>query len=424
MYINGDLNRKKELLSRWLDETWDKDVIIGGDVYARTGSLGGFKAVGVGIEGNSRKSKDKVINKDGKDLPPQKKGWGIMNGCTVEDEEGEWTFIGERGCSVIDVVLGNERSRNRIQELKVIERTESDHLPVVVQVKSTGRKSTKKDEDEMKGLMRTLERYVEKKKLEVNVSKTKVMRCRKGDGRKRKVFWNWRGKEVEEVDRYLYLGYVVRANEQQDAHIRERVAKGAKIMGQVWGIGKGKFGKDWARRVWLFDKLVWPVMSYGVEIWGWKAREELEKIHDKYLRWVLGVSRNVAGYLIREELKRDRLEGKAGIRAWKYEKRIEEGGGGEIVRRCRQEMKKRVLAGREFFGWEEERKEYFEKRGWCLTEVERKWENGSMRGKDLMYIERRKQEKERWERIVVSESNREYRFINVKGIPGYLKKGW
>ncbi|CAG5071462.1 Protein of unknown function, partial [Cotesia congregata] len=73
MYINGDLNRKKELLSRWLDETWDKDVIIGGDVYARTGSLGGFKAVGVGIEGNSRKSKDKVINKDGKDLPPQKK---------------------------------------------------------------------------------------------------------------------------------------------------------------------------------------------------------------------------------------------------------------------------------------------------------------------------------------------------------------
>ncbi|CAD6207994.1 GSCOCG00010270001-RA-CDS, partial [Cotesia congregata] len=52
-----------------------------------------------------------------------------------------------------------------------------------------------KNEDEMKGLIRSLERYVERKKLEVNVEKTKAM-------------------------------------------------------------------------IWLFDKLVWSVLCYGVEIWG------------------------------------------------------------------------------------------------------------------------------------------------------------
>lgn len=31
------------------------------------------------------------------------------------------------------------------------------------------------------------------------------------------------------------------------------------------------------RRLWLFA-LVWTVMNYGVEVWGWRKIEELEKI--------------------------------------------------------------------------------------------------------------------------------------------------
>jgi len=38
------------------------------------------------------------------------------------------------------------------------------------------------------------------------------------------------------------------------------------VMREVWGIGKRKFGKDWSRRVWLFDRLAWTIVSYGVEI--------------------------------------------------------------------------------------------------------------------------------------------------------------
>ncbi|CAD6207993.1 GSCOCG00010269001-RA-CDS, partial [Cotesia congregata] len=146
-------------------------------------------------------------------------------------------------------------------------------------------------------------------------------------------------------------------------------------------------------------------------------------IHDRYLRWVLGVSRSVAGYMVREELQRDRLEGKAGIRAWSFEKRVEEGGGGEIVWRCRLEMKKRVKAGRGLRGWEAERKDFFENRGWNLDDVESRWELGTMRGEELVNIEKRRQERERWEKILRSESNREHKFIKERGISEYLKKG-
>lgn len=87
---------------------------------------------------------------------------------------------------------------------------------------------------------------------------------------------------------FKYLGYVIRYNDSQEVHIGDRVRKEATI-GQVWGIGKRRVGRDWGRRIWLFDSLVWMVISYRVEIWRWKERSGMEKIYDRFLRWVLGV---------------------------------------------------------------------------------------------------------------------------------------
>ncbi|EZA58483.1 hypothetical protein X777_01104 [Ooceraea biroi] len=71
------------------------------------------------------------------------------------------------------------------------------------------------------------------------------------------------------------------------------------------------------------------MISYGVEVWGWKERKEIERLQERYIRWVMGVERQTPGYLIREEVQRDLLKGRAGMRAWKYEKRLEEGEGRE-----------------------------------------------------------------------------------------------
>lgn len=72
-------------------------------------------------------------------------------------------------------------------------------------------------------------------------------------------------------------------------------------MGQVWGIGKRKFGRNWKRRMWMFDRLVWTVMSYGVEIWGWKEREKVEMMEERFIKWVMGLERRTPSYMVREE---------------------------------------------------------------------------------------------------------------------------
>ena len=35
-------------------------------------------------------------------------------------------------------------------------------------------------------------------------------------------------------------------------------------MGRVWGIGKRRFKDDWRMSVYMFDVLVWAVLSYEV----------------------------------------------------------------------------------------------------------------------------------------------------------------
>lgn len=57
------------------------------------------------------------------------------------------------------------------------------------------------------------------------------------------------------------------------------------------------------------------MVSYGVEIWGWKEREEIERLQERFLRSTLGVGGHTLGYMVREETQRVKLKGRAGMRA-------------------------------------------------------------------------------------------------------------
>lgn len=60
----------------------------------------------------------------------------------------------------------------------------------------------------------------------------------------------------------------------------------------------------------------------------------MEKMEERYLKWVLGMDRRTREYLVREKLQKDKLRERAGRRAWGYERRLEEGKGSELARSC------------------------------------------------------------------------------------------
>jgi len=114
-------------------------VVIGGDFNARVGGEGGGYE---GEEGESRerKTKDRVVNAEGRKLVNwiEENGWSIFNGSMRGDEEGEYTFTGGKGNTIIDFIIRGEVARERVEKMRIGARIDSDHHPVEMVVGRKG----------------------------------------------------------------------------------------------------------------------------------------------------------------------------------------------------------------------------------------------------------------------------------------------
>ncbi|TGZ32512.1 Uncharacterized protein DBV15_12731 [Temnothorax longispinosus] len=119
----------------------------GGDFNARTGEKGALKN---GKEGAERKLKNKMINRW-----MEEKEWKIMNGAKKGDEEGEVTFTGKRGETVINYAIGDRKAWERVTRLEVRCEVDSDHQSIAVRLDKGGG-------GERRGTIAEEERWVEK----------------------------------------------------------------------------------------------------------------------------------------------------------------------------------------------------------------------------------------------------------------------
>jgi hypothetical protein len=74
-----------------------------------------------------------------------------------------------------------------------------------------------------KEMMRSLGKYVRMKKLEVNVEKAKMMEFKKRKSEENE--WKWKGRIIERVSEFKYLGYTFNERATDKAHIRDIVRK-------------------------------------------------------------------------------------------------------------------------------------------------------------------------------------------------------
>ena len=126
----------------------DYYVILSGDLNSRTSNMFNSFSVDSNLpldlitKENSdfcRQSQDKIVNGFGKTLLHMCNALdlSILNGMCYSDHEGRFTYISDFGCSVIDYFLiSNELLINVWDncDLKVIDRTDTQHMPVVLSV--------------------------------------------------------------------------------------------------------------------------------------------------------------------------------------------------------------------------------------------------------------------------------------------------
>lgn len=77
-----------------------------------------------------------------------------------------------------------------------------------------------------------MEECLDRKKSELNVEK-KIMRCRKGEKKERKIDQRWKEKKLQEVKVYKYLEYIVQRNRGQQIQMREGRRKAVIAMREV-----------------------------------------------------------------------------------------------------------------------------------------------------------------------------------------------
>lgn len=131
-----DMKETMEKLKKEIEEDKKGFLIIGRDFNARTGE-GGPIETRQKNENVGRKSKDKIINREGKIMLNKinERGWIILN--SSYEKEGNWTYIRETGSSVIDYIVGNEKATEEIKRVEEGNRTESDHVPLEVELEGT-----------------------------------------------------------------------------------------------------------------------------------------------------------------------------------------------------------------------------------------------------------------------------------------------
>ena len=105
------------------------------------------------------------------------------------------------------------------------------------------------------------------------------------------------------------------------------------------GVGR-KFGNDFRRRMFLFDRLIASVLLYGAEMYRWKEWPEIEAIQTKYVKWCLRLERSTPNYIVLEKVKRDRPRISTGARAMSYEETLRRTSGRWIAKECLREKKK------------------------------------------------------------------------------------
>lgn len=109
----------------------NQNICVIGDLNARVGKEGG---TGNRIAGISRQSKDQMYNANGTKLLEFCDSFGlrVLNGTSLSDKYGEFTFVGGPGTSVNDYCLAGGEWSTLITDFEVKQVPYSDHLPIVV----------------------------------------------------------------------------------------------------------------------------------------------------------------------------------------------------------------------------------------------------------------------------------------------------
>ena len=137
--------------------------------------------------------------------------------------------------------------------------------------------------------------YCSRWKLNVNVEKTKVLVFSKGPKPKNIFYYN--NNVVESVNDFKYLGIVF---SRSGSFCKAKKYLAEQAQKAMYGVIRKirQFNLPIEQQFDLFDKVVKPVLLYGCEIWGYENLDIIERVHLKFLKYILCMKSSTPSYMV------------------------------------------------------------------------------------------------------------------------------
>ena len=227
--------------------------------------------------------------------------------------------------------------------------------------------------EELQRLLNEFDNVCERRKLKVNVGKSKVMVCGKNE-REESLSLSLKGEVLEEVESFKYLGSIVGKNGGAVEDVISRVNEGAKVSGAMSRLWKVRSVGVNVKKM-MYERIVVPTVLYGAETWGLNVREKrrLDVMEMKCLRSMCGVT-------VRDRIRNEEIRRRVGVQI-NMSGRVERcvlRWFGHVERMNDERMAKRVYVsgvdgrrgrGRPNRVWMDGVKEALNKRGWTLEQA-------------------------------------------------------
>ena len=168
-------------------------------------------------------------------------------------------------------------------------------------------------------MVNKLNDYSSIRNLKVNTNKTKIMIFEKGRKTNVNIYYN--GILLEIVDNFKYLGTMFYKNGCWNRTQKTLAEYGSFAMHNLNRLFQNITLSD-NEKFKLFDCLVGPVLSYACEIWGFNGAPDVERIHTRFCRNLLGVKKSTNLAALYCELGRKPLLAFRKIRILKYWSKI------------------------------------------------------------------------------------------------------
>ena len=170
----------------------------------------------------------------------------------------------------------------------------------------------------LKEMILVLEQFCDKWGMKVNLNKTKVMVFRRGDSIRREEVFYFKGKKLEIVSSYKYLGIIFTPKLKWTLATTTLVQQASKAFASLNGCLKRCDGLPFDMAFDLFDKMIAPILFYGSEIWGYQDHHAIEKVQCKFLKRLLGLSQTTSSIAVYGETGRLPLASHYHVRCFKY----------------------------------------------------------------------------------------------------------